>query len=194
MDLHLDFGGLENLDGWAQFDILLVCVMTIGQSIFVLMWLFLPWWREWVTRALMVKSVTLATLLLVTIINTMLILRGITYPWIDQVQAAGYVLMTLGVWSQAFGLGYEIRQGNIMEMLHAKETKRTARIRKFKPLLWIGTICTVLGTYWVVTTDWDVLALILTGVGIGTVIFRFSVSRAVKLGKDETIPPVDDTL
>jgi hypothetical protein len=182
VDLHLDLGGLEDLDGWAQFDFFLFCLMALGQVLFVMMWFVLPWWKEWVGRALMVKGSTLALLLLMTIVNTMLALRGVNYKYMQHVQALGYVAVTIGIWSQVLALRYEIRKGNVEDVIHAIRHNTTPRrVQRFRPLLWLGISTAGMGFLWLLLSSWDVLALLATSIGLGLAITHYSITRPVAL-------------
>lgn len=175
--MHLDLGGVDKLGGWEQFDLGMVCLMTVGQVLFVATWALLPWWKEWVGRALMMKASTLGLLLLMTITNTMFMLRGIRYPGIDVVTAFGYVLVTMGVWAQPLALAHEIRRGNLAEILRARGESQEPLTRDLRPLLWIGGSTLAAGSVWLVLGNWDVLALLVAGIGVAMLCVRAAVTR-----------------
>jgi hypothetical protein len=191
VSLHFDFGGLDRLSGWEKFDVLMITTMTVGQVIFVCTWMVLPWWKEWVGRALMVKSATLALLLGLTVMNTVLLLRGINYRGMDAVQAAGYLLVNIGVWSQVIAIGHEIRVGNAERAVDAhRETQRLPDTRRFRPLAWAGLLGVVAGTFWFFDGTLDILSLMVVGVGVGMLTVYYAVSRPVDL--DEVLDIEDE--
>jgi hypothetical protein len=151
----------------------------------------LPWWKEWVGRALMVKSATLALLLGLTVMNTVLLLRGINYRGMDAVQAAGYLLVNIGVWSQVIAIGHEIRVGNAERAVDAhRETQRLPDTRRFRPLAWAGLLGVVAGTFWFFDGTLDILSLMVVGVGVGMLTVYYAVSRPVDL--DEVLDIEDE--
>lgn len=186
MSLHFDLGGLNHLDGWSQFDVLMVCLMTVGQIIFVGTWMVLPWWKEWIGRALMIKSSTLALLLGLTITNTMLMLRGIDYRGMNEVQATGYLLVNVGVWSQVIALGSEIRKGTVAEALDMHMTGAqvaATRPHRFRPLKWAGALAIVAGCWWYLASSWDVLSGIVVAIGVGLITINYTTTRPVNIDK-----------
>lgn len=97
-------------------DLWIVHGMLIGQTVFVATWLTLPWWREWVGRALMVKSVSLLLLFAVAIGNYWVLKLWGPYLGWEYVTLASHVLVLVGIWSQVLALAHEIRS--------AKDNKR----------------------------------------------------------------------
>jgi hypothetical protein len=109
------------LMGWLMADYLtwiirFLHVMAVGQTLFVLSWATLPWWRTVIGRALMVKS-----------FGWMLYL-----DWSVIVYHTGYFahryaigfwllgLVTVGIWSQTFALWGEMWRGH-----KARKRRRT---------------------------------------------------------------------
>jgi hypothetical protein len=82
----------------------LVHVSAVAQTVFVVLWLTLPWWREWVGRALMIKSVALALFLDFSLINH----YAGDYAWRPYITAALFALVTAGIVSQVIALPYEM--------------------------------------------------------------------------------------
>lgn len=82
----------------------LVHVSAVAQTVFVVLWLTLPWWREWVGRALMVKSVALALFLDFSLINH----YAGEYAWRPYLTAGLFALVTAGIVSQVIALPYEM--------------------------------------------------------------------------------------
>ena len=81
-------------------------VAAVGQSAFVVMWASFPWWRQWIGRALMTKSVSLCALL-------WLIILGAYHPdhWgRATMRDLLFGLMCVGVWFQVWALWHEARQ------------------------------------------------------------------------------------
>lgn len=68
---------------------------AVGQTAFVILYAFFPWWANFVGRALFVKGVSLAALL-----DLGLLARVQHWPYEDAVFTALYLLMAIGVWSQ----------------------------------------------------------------------------------------------
>lgn len=85
----------------------LVHASALGQTLFVLMWALLPWWRSVVGRALMTKSLMLALYLNWTLV---------VYHWgpFTHQQLIAFWLfvgITVGIWSQGVAIGHEIWVG-----------------------------------------------------------------------------------
>ena len=94
------------------FDVGIIHVMLLGQLTFVVLWFRLPWWRQWVGRALMVKSVALGLLLLMVLVNFWItIVTEAEYPWQEWVEIGTHILVTVGIYSQILALVYEMRKG-----------------------------------------------------------------------------------
>jgi len=77
-----------------------VVVMAIGQTAFVLLYGFKPWWRDYVGRALFVKSLTLMILVDAAVLSLLV-------PVPMWVAVGIYWLVALGIWWQ---LGALLRQ------------------------------------------------------------------------------------
>lgn len=89
--LHLSY------TGW------IIVLGALGQTAFVAAWISLPgWWREWIGRALMVKSGALAILFNLALVNY--IWPGTVPEWLAK---ASQLLIVLGVWSQLAALVHE---------------------------------------------------------------------------------------
>lgn len=78
---------------------------AIGQNLFLVLWLTLPWWRAWVGRALMVKALALAAFLNVAIVHQ----HVDPYPAQQLVVMVLFLGVTVGIWSQVAAIGLEIR-------------------------------------------------------------------------------------
>ena len=86
----------------------LLHVAAICQTLFVILWATLPWWREWIGRALMVKSLSLMVYLDWA-------LAYHYWPHMPAVRVIGAVLfgfITLGIVSQLAALIYEMWRGS----------------------------------------------------------------------------------
>ena len=82
----------------------LLWVSAIGQSLFVIVWATRPWYRHWVGRALMVKTVALALYL------DFAVLVNFVDPF-PALQLLGVILfghITVGIWSQVVVIVWEI--------------------------------------------------------------------------------------
>lgn len=84
----------------------LIHVATVGQVLFVLMWMTLPWWKAWVGRALMVKSLALAVFLISSLAHFYLP----PYAAQEAVRTLLVFAVTGGIWSQVVAIGVEIRK------------------------------------------------------------------------------------
>lgn len=88
-------------------DAALVHLMAVGQTIFIIIWALLPWWKEWIGRALMIKSVALWLLMTVGLIvfwiEQAVGMRG----WMEPTMLVTHVFVLIGVWSQVAALAYE---------------------------------------------------------------------------------------
>lgn len=78
---------------------------SIGQTLFVIMWGMLPWWREWIGRALMVKAFALMLLFDSALLNLLWPHKPLV--WVDRTIL---ILVIVGIWSQVFALTYERRR------------------------------------------------------------------------------------
>lgn len=96
-----------------KVDLWTVHVLLLGQTVFLIMWAVLPWWREWVGRALMVKS---AALWLLISVNLALYwyteVTGIYAAWMEWAAYFTHLAVTIGVWSQVAALTYEGRRAH----------------------------------------------------------------------------------
>jgi hypothetical protein len=105
---------LGGLHGHERFQFAVVCLMAVGQTIFVITWATRPWWQEWIGRALMIKSAALDALLIMSIGFTMVMLRsGELSPWMWWTQDALDALVLAGIWSQVLAMTHEIRKGKL---------------------------------------------------------------------------------
>lgn len=120
LDLRPDFGGVEHLPALQQFQFLFVALMLVGQLLFLAMWLLLPWWRHWVGRALMTKSVTLGLLLLSTLVTSVIMLRHGPQQWAEWIATILSGLMVLGIWAQVGAIGHEMREGFVQRQTDAE--------------------------------------------------------------------------
>lgn len=111
-DWHISWG-LGSLTVGERWEFGLICGMLVGQIAFVIVWALLPWWREWIGRALMAKSAALMLLLAMTIVNTVIMMRHPAgYPYMATVRRVGDSAVLLGIWSQLIAITREIRLGN----------------------------------------------------------------------------------
>lgn len=93
-------------------DLWVVHGMLIGQLVFVIVWASLPWWKEWIGRALMLKSFALLLLLLIAVVNYWVIQLWGGYPGMELVTLGTHILVFLGIWSQVVAIAHEIRAAN----------------------------------------------------------------------------------
>jgi hypothetical protein len=85
------------LDGWGRASLLTLIVAAIGQTLFVVVYLTRRWWTVRVGRALMVKSASLAIVLLLTALAAL-------FPVPEWSRTLALVLVTLGIWYQTYVL------------------------------------------------------------------------------------------
>jgi hypothetical protein len=90
---------------WAKIDEWSIYAMTLGQLAFLAMWGVLPWWREWIGRAMMLKSAALGLLLA---LGSIALLWG-PADWQPWAMRAARILVLVGIWAQATALRYEER-------------------------------------------------------------------------------------
>ena len=97
-------GWLPDLETLGAIMAWLLHAGAIGQTTFVVLWLCLPWWREWIGRALMVKSLALMIFL-----DSALVHHHLTdYPAKPYVVAGLFALVVLGIWTQVAALAHEM--------------------------------------------------------------------------------------
>lgn len=93
-----------------KFDVAVVHACLLGQTVFLIMWAVLPWWKEWVGRALMIKS---AALWILFSVNLALFWWSIIFDHFADHELAisfsTHVLVLVGIWSQVVALGHEMR-------------------------------------------------------------------------------------
>lgn len=76
---------------------------AVGQTLFVGLWFSLPWYTHWVGRALMVKSVALATYL-----DFAVVLYHVSpFAALPTLSAILFGFITVGIWSQLVVIAYE---------------------------------------------------------------------------------------
>jgi hypothetical protein len=85
-------GNLHNLDTWRS---IFIVFTALGQTLFVLFYMTLPWWRTFLGRALFVKATTFGLL-----VDTAV--AGIVLDWRyeDACIVFLYGLVGVGVWGQ----------------------------------------------------------------------------------------------
>lgn len=101
----------------------LVWASAVGQLIFLIMWAVLPWWKEWVGRALMLKSFAFGAVLWLQLMFKYK-LNDMAIETKTKIALAAFALITLGVWSQVFAIGNEIRKGR----MYRKNLERQSKI------------------------------------------------------------------
>lgn len=100
---------LESVYNW------LVYGSAFFQSVFVLMWLILPWWRSWVGRALMLKSV--AFMIALDIQSYFLIHPDVSYDTALAIGVAAFVLIFAGCFAQCVALAFEMKKHTQHEII-----------------------------------------------------------------------------
>lgn len=94
-------------------------VSAPAQTLFVVLWAVLPWWREWIGRALMIKSFALMLFL-----NFALLVHYAGPAWWQPyLSAALFGLVTVGIVSQVVALPYEM----VRASLDRRKVRGTAR-------------------------------------------------------------------
>lgn len=93
-----------------KFDVLVVHGALLGQTVFLVLWGALPWWKQWVGRALMLKSAALWILFAVNLaLFWWMLATDKPIAHAEKIAAATHVLVTVGVWLQVVALGREMR-------------------------------------------------------------------------------------
>jgi hypothetical protein len=99
--------------GWFDVSLIdwtrrLVYAAAVGQTLFVVLWATLPFYRTWVGRALMIKSLSLMIYLdwAVAVIN----------GWVPEshrqnIAVVLFGLITVGIWSQLVAILVEMMRG-----------------------------------------------------------------------------------
>lgn len=90
-----------------DWSVRLLHISAVGQTLFVLIWMTLPWFKSWVGRALMVKSLALMALLDEALLFYYL-------PPVPHEALLGvliFALVCLGIWSQVAAIGFEMWRG-----------------------------------------------------------------------------------
>ena len=78
---------------------------AVAQTLFICLYAFRPWWRAFVGRALFTKSLALAVLFDVAILN-----RYLDYPHEDVVFEWSFFVVVVGITLQLAALVREIRR------------------------------------------------------------------------------------
>lgn len=91
----------ESLGPLEQASVVLVHLMVVGQLLFVALWASFPWWKEWVGRALMIKSFSL----LVLLVGSLALFWGFMitdaeWSWAEEFRLGMNAFVTLGIWTQ----------------------------------------------------------------------------------------------
>lgn len=81
--------------------VVLVLLAAIGQTMFVALWIFQGWWRTWIGRALMVKSVAW-----MVYIDAAIISAWATFS--QRLWEALFAGIVLGIYSQLVAMGWEV--------------------------------------------------------------------------------------
>lgn len=82
-----------------------VLIAAIGQTLFVLFYATMPWWRSFLGRSLFFKAVVLAVLL-----DSVIWAWVTDHEWTGDVLAILYVVLAIGIWSQAIAFWTVRRQ------------------------------------------------------------------------------------
>jgi hypothetical protein len=86
------FAAMGTIDFWRTAGIIFTAV---GQTAFVLLYLFWPWWKNFLGRALFFKALALAVLVDVAVIG-----RMVDWRYEDATFVVLYWVMGFGVWFQ----------------------------------------------------------------------------------------------
>jgi hypothetical protein len=108
-----------------QFDVWVIHGMLVGQLIFVIRWVRLPWYREWIGRSLMMKSAALLALIAVSIaLFWSLIITDTEWHYALHIQLATHLFVLLGIWSQVVALEREQRIAKLAQRAVGGTTRR----------------------------------------------------------------------
>lgn len=100
---------IDWLSGWLHADLAtwtwrLVHISALGQTAFVILWALLPWYRTWVGRALMSKSLALAIYLdFVVVVD-----HWGPFGGQQTLAVVLFGLITLGIWTQLGVIAFEV--------------------------------------------------------------------------------------
>lgn len=89
----------------AEIGEVLLWTGAIAQTIFVVIWCTLPWWREWVGRAVMVKGMAIAIYLDSYLLHTHVLPDYDLEPY---VRTGLFAVVVLGIVSQVIALAHEM--------------------------------------------------------------------------------------
>lgn len=95
-------------DGWTRVAIVAVLVAAVAQTTFVLIYGTRKWWLSRVGRALFLKSLALAVLLDLSVVNTFVV-----YGWQEPVSAVVIVGITVTILYQLYALVLSPRHPDI---------------------------------------------------------------------------------
>jgi len=84
-----------------------IAIAAIGQTTFVALWARLPWYKEWIGRALMTKAVALMVFIDVALLWELI--PGV-WRWQFLVNIIIYLTVTAGIWLQVVALYRETRR------------------------------------------------------------------------------------
>lgn len=88
---------LETVSIW------LLWTAAVGQTLFIGLWVSLPWWTHWIGRALMVKSLALMTYL-----DLALVFHYVTaFPALGLLGVILFSFVVIGIWTQLSTLTWE---------------------------------------------------------------------------------------
>jgi hypothetical protein len=91
---------LEQVGEW------LLWASAVGQTLFVVLWMTMPWWRHWVGRALMVKSIALGIYLDFALVHNYID----PYPALPLLGVILFGFITIGIWTQLATLAHEAKR------------------------------------------------------------------------------------
>lgn len=162
---------MGDLDTWRRINVILA---AIGQTVFVTLYLFFPWWKSFLGRALFYKAVVFALLLNVATVGFIF-----DWPFEDGAIVALYGLVATGIWAQnvafikvrAQGRQNKLGEEDTMtnETPAQRTTEKDARNRAYRTLLQglafdVGAaVCIVLYTAFSAAEGWGDIQWALLG-------------------------------
>ena len=86
-------------DGWIRVALVAVLVAAVAQTTFIAIYATRPWWKVRVGRAIFLKSLALAVILDLSVVNDFL-----TYRYQEQISALAILFIAVTILYQLFAL------------------------------------------------------------------------------------------
>jgi hypothetical protein len=86
---------MTDLDFWWRTNTIIAAIAAIGQTVFILLYLFFPWYKSFLGRALFYKAIVLGLLL-----NVVAVGIAFNWPFEDESIIVLMGLVSTGIWAQ----------------------------------------------------------------------------------------------